>query len=188
MKRFALVISFVFFGLMIFSGFSSAANIGFNGIGGKIGLVMPEDPIDNTLGFGVLVDLGTIIPNLKLEGCVDYWGKSYDESLFGSSYESSLSVINIGPTAKYHFPVGSFSAFAGGGVVLAYSRASWDVEGVDEAFLGGDTSDSDTDIDIPVVGGITMAIGSGMDFIAEARYLLDAETFWISGGIIVKLK
>ena len=131
--------------------------------------------------------MGTIIPNLKLEGCADYWGDSYTG--FGGSYKSSFSVVNIGPTAKYHFPFGSFSAFAGGGIVLAYARAKVKWEGVDQTYLiGADTSSSDTDIDIPVVGGITMGIGTGMDFIAEARYLLDAGTFWISAGIIFKLK
>ncbi len=164
MKRFALVITFVFLCAMVFVSTSSAANIGFNGIGGKVGLVMPSGLAGNTIGFGVLVDLGTIIPNLELEGCADYWGDSYEVASFGTSYKSSFSVINVGPTAKYNFPVGSFSAFAGGGVVLAISRWSneWEsVYGVEP--IGWDASVSDTNIDIPAVGGITMPIGSNFN-------------------------
>jgi hypothetical protein len=188
MKRSAFVISFVFLCTMVFINVSSAANIGFNGIGGKVGYVMP-DLADNTLGFGLLADLGTIIPNLSLEGCVDYWGNSYD--LFG--VKTSLSIISIGPTVKYNFPIGSsLIPFAGGGLVLAISRAKMEWEGgtglFGEPLTGADTSSSDTNIDVPVVGGISLPIGSGMKFIAEARYLLDAGTFWISGGIMVKLK
>ena len=48
MKRALLVISIVFSCMIVFAGVSNAADIGFNGIGGKIGLVMPDGPADNT--------------------------------------------------------------------------------------------------------------------------------------------
>lgn len=171
MKRIFVVISIVLFYMILFTNFSNAANIGFNGIGGKVGLVMSDGFAHNNLGVGVLIDLGTIIPNLKLEGCADYWKDSWVDPL--TTMEYSYSIINIGPTVKYHFPVGNFKAFAGGGVVLSM----YDIE--------------DTEIDIPIVFGITTPIGPSMDFIVEARYLLihpDAEAFWISGGIIVEFK
>ena len=31
------------------------ANISLNGVGGRLGFVMPEDPIDNTIGLGFVV-------------------------------------------------------------------------------------------------------------------------------------
>jgi len=187
MKRSTCVISFVFLCVAVFINASSALEIGFNGVGGKVGYVMP-DLADNTLGFGLLADLGTIIPKLNIEGCIDYWGNSYE--LFGA--KTTLSIINIGPTVKYHFPLGgNLAPFVGGGAVFVISRAKIKWEGGTfwgEPITGADTSETDTDIDIPLVGGISLPIGSGMKFIAEARYLLDAETFWISGGIMVKLK
>lgn len=164
MKRFGFIISFVFL-CVVFVSIGSTADIGFKGIGGKVGLVMPGGFADNTVGFGVLVDLGTIIPSLKLEACADYWSRSYSDI-------ASSNVINIGPTAKYHFPISKFSAFAGGGLVFVVAESG---------YYGNK-------IDIPVVGGLTIPIGSSMDFITEARYLINMETFLITGGIMLKLE
>ena len=49
------------------------ANIGFKGIGGKVGLVMPEDPIESTFGLGVVANLGTITPDIHLDAFIDFW-------------------------------------------------------------------------------------------------------------------
>ena len=61
-----------------FSGLYAQTNIGFNGIGGFVGLAMPEDPIDNTFALGAKADLGTIfMPELAFEAEVAISSKSY---------------------------------------------------------------------------------------------------------------
>ena len=89
------------------------ADIGLKAIGGKVGFVMPEDPIDSTIGFGLVADLGTITDAIHLDAFVEYWGKSYDVGY----YEWSYSHITIGATAKYYFEMDSeFKPYAGGGL------------------------------------------------------------------------
>ena len=77
MKRAMLIVSLAFSCMLVFATIGSAANIGLMGIGGQVGLVMPDYGGDNTIGFGVIADLGTIIPVLRLEGSADYWGDSW---------------------------------------------------------------------------------------------------------------
>jgi hypothetical protein len=51
----------------------AASDIGFCGFGARLGVVMPEDPIENTFGLGIHADLGTIADNLYLGAVGEYW-------------------------------------------------------------------------------------------------------------------
>ena len=118
MKRVMLIAVLAFSCILAVAAVGNAADIGLKGIGGKIGLVMPEGGADNTLGLGVVADLGTIVPQLRLEGFADYWGDSWGTA----PYECSWSTITIGGTAKYDFPIeAAFTPFVGGGAGLAVS-------------------------------------------------------------------
>ena len=66
------------------------SDIDLKGVGARIGFIMPEDPIDETIGFGLNAHLGTLMPNLTLHGYLDYWSKGYDSSSEFHSSESSL--------------------------------------------------------------------------------------------------
>jgi opacity protein-like surface antigen len=159
--------------------------LGFEGFGGKIGLIMP-DAGDNTIGFGAIGDLGSILPSLpplKAETSLEYWGNSYD--YFGGS--SSVSVISINGTAKYYFTSTGISPFAGAGLGFIISRAS--VKFDQPVFGISDSSTSETDIGINLVGGVDIPIGTGMKFVAEGKFSTGGvDLFQITGGIVVKLK
>jgi opacity protein-like surface antigen len=179
--------------VMLFSSASySQSNLGFNGVGARVGFVMPEDPIDNTLGLGLNADLGTIIPNLALNAYIDYWSKTYAES---NTYEASFSVLGFAAVAKYFFPSsGNIKPYAGGGLGLNISSVESKYTGPS---IGGglfDTSDfesssSETDLAIQFLGGVSMPLSPNMDGFAEAKYSLDgADYLGIYVGINYKLK
>ena len=101
----------------------SQVDIGLRGIGGELGLVIPEGDIDNTFGLGVVADLGTITREIHLDGSVDYWGKSYNET----HWDFSFKQISVGGTAKYFAPVAmAFKPYGGAGLTLTYSKAESD--------------------------------------------------------------
>jgi opacity protein-like surface antigen len=168
------------------------SEIGFKGVGGHIGFVMPEDPIDNTIGFGLDADLGTLMPNLHLGLYVDYWQKSYEESVgsfvSGSSWEVTFSMLNIGANVKYAFPTqGNIQPYAGGALGLGIASAS--VESKSE--YGDYSSDnSESDISIGLLGGASMPVSPMMDGFIEARYMIvgDGDYLGIFAGILYKLK
>jgi len=183
MKRFILISILLTICVVVFPNVGHT--IGFEGFGGKLGLVLP-DVGDNTIGFGAIGDLGTILPTLnalKAEASAEYWGNSYD--YFGG--KSKLSVISVNGTAKYYFTGSGISPFAGAGLGLVLSRAS--VEFDQPVFGVSDSSDTDTDIGINLVGGVDIPIGIGMKFVAEGKFsTAGGDWFQITGGIVVRLK
>jgi len=173
--------------LMIFPSISHS--LGFEGIGGKLALVLPDDPMDNTIGLGVIASLGTIVPKinaLKAEASAEYWGNSYD--FIGA--ETKVSYITFNGTAKYYFSSSGMSPFVGGGLALILARASvsWKTQPI-YGNISGDSSSSDTDIGFHLVGGVDIPLGPGMKFVVEGKLAMDEpDAFHIAGGIVVKLK
>ena len=186
MKKYLLTIVAV---VMIFNFAYSQTDINLKAVGGKVGFVMPEDPIDNTLGFGVTADLGTIMPQIHLGGFFEFWSKSYDVNLGFGKQEWSWSEFILGGTARYFFPMeGELKPYAGAGLAFIIGRFSWDYSG---PAYGGATDDSDSEIDIGVhiSGGIEYILSDTMTGFAEAKYTIDgADYFGIFVGAQYKLK
>lgn len=153
---------------------SSYAQIGFNGIGGRLGFVKPES-IDGTVAFGVHANLGEVIENLVLFPSIDYWTKSEGPLDF--------SQLGINADARYYFPSGGdMSFFAGGGLGILITSADID--------LGpfGSADASSTDIGLDLLGGLDMPVGENLIFTAEARLVLsDLQSFKIFAGITYAL-
>ncbi|MBN1541493.1 outer membrane beta-barrel protein [candidate division KSB1 bacterium] len=174
--------------LTLLSGAAFAqADIGLKGVGGKLGFIMPEDPIDSTIGFGVVGDLGTIMPNLALHAYVDYWGKSYDE---GEYYEFKFSVISIAAIAKYMFETGgNLQPYAGGGLGLEFASASGEYTGPTYGdFDSYDYDETETDLGIHLVGGAMMDLSPQLKGFAEVKYSIgDVDYFGIYAGAIFSL-
>lgn len=157
-------------------------NIGFNGIGAKIGYISPSDNIESTIGFGVVADLGTVSNNLHLRAGLDYWSKSYGSALGGGSV--SFSEMVLGAQVLYYFPAknSSFMPYAGGG--LDFTRGSAKVD------LGpyGSSSSSDTKIGFDLVGGADYPLSPQMTGFAELKYHADGtDYFAVFGGVIYQL-
>jgi len=191
MKKLTLLVIFPILCLFLFPSFGNA--LGFEGIGGSLSIFMPDGPADNSLGFGVIADLGTIVPHinkLKAEASIDYWGSSEEYTGFGTSWETSWSSILVNATAKYEIPIGgSFIPFAGAGLSFVRSSAKSEYKGKTALPTSAETSVSDTDIGLHLVGGINVPLGGTLKFIAEAKYNTGGgDSLQILAGIVVKLK
>lgn len=163
----------------------ATAEIAFTGIGGHLDYVSPEgEGVDAVLGFGGLVDLGTITPAIGLEGNVDYWSKSYDIG-FGSA---SLRLISIGATGKYYFAAKGvpLRPFAGAGLALHLAKASSDA-----SYFGysRSVSASDSKIGVDVCGGTLYGLKDKLDLLGELRYRLVSDTnqLVLRAGVIYRM-
>ena len=158
-------------------------NITLNGVGGHLGYVMPEDPIENTIGFGAQADLGTITESICLAAFLDFWSKSYDAGSMYGEAEWSWTEIVIGASAKYFFPSQSqFKPYAGGGLNFTIGRSKWEYTD----YLGHkyEDSDSDTDIGAHIFGGVEYLLSPNLNGYAELKYHTDgADYFGIFAGV-----
>ena len=137
------------------------AQIGFNGIGARAGIVKPEN-IDLTFGFGGHTDLGMLVPMLRLYPSVEFWSSNH------------VNEFSINGDVRYYFPMtgGGFSPFVGGGVCIVF----WSL---DTAL--GDASD--TELGFEFLGGIEIPVTFGTAFV-EGKYKVDgADVLKISGGV-----
>ena len=183
MKKYIFLLVFA---LLLSGAAFSQVEIGLNAVGGKLGLVMPEDPIDNTLGFGVVVDLGTITPKIFLNGFIEYWGKTYDVGYI----ETSFSEFIFGATAKYYFALqGQFKPYAGAGLGFVLGKFDIEYKGPSSPYyVPIDGSESETDIGFHFCGGADYEISDQMTGFGELKYHTNGIDFFsISVGVLYKL-
>ncbi|MCK5147396.1 outer membrane beta-barrel protein [bacterium] len=148
------------------------SQIGLKGYGVHAGIVLPESPVESTLGFGARIDIGTITPTLHIAIILDYWSKSYDHGVgLGTNAEWKWSEIVIGPMATYYLSdMGTMKPYVGGGLGFTIAKWSWDYN---DEFLGDmDSSGSDTELGFFGVAGIETALSTSMIGFAEAKYHL----------------
>ena len=164
--------------------------IGLNGVGARIGYIMPEGDIENTLGFGLNADIGTFNESIKLFAYLDYWGKGYDLGY----WEWNWSVINIAAIGKYPIEMqGSLKPYVGGGLGLSFNHWSSDYKGPASPYVSEndlESSATDTELAIHLLGGADMELTPQMDGFAEIKYTIsgNADYFGLFVGINYKLK
>ena len=192
MKKGMLFSTIILFALI--SHASAQLNFGFNGVGGKVGFIMPEGGIDNTIGFGAVADLGTFgmssVGDIALSASLDYWAKNYSES---SYWDWTWSVISLAAYGKYFFPMeGSFKPYAGVGLGFDISKWNSKYNGPPIGFgfdSDLDASESNFDLALHLVGGATMAVSPTLDGFAEVKYTTGGiDYFGIYVGVLYKLK
>jgi opacity protein-like surface antigen len=153
---------------LLFSDLAGArSNIGFMGVGGKLGYVDPEN-IDGTFGLGFFVDIGTLVPDLSLEGNVDFWSKSVDicNKELDCDEKEECSDLSIGATMRYMIPAqGNVYPYAGGGPAVHVVQCSRE-----SPFSNRKFDDSDTKIGIHALAGIELLFGSNFKAGGELRY------------------
>lgn len=192
MKKNLLFAFFVLLCVVIFASVSNAEmDLGLRGIGGEVSYVIPDYAGDNTFGLGVVADLGTILPILRAEGSISYWGKSWDAGY----YEWGWTTITIGGIVKYDVPLGcttgsSFIPFVGGGPALVITRWSSDWKGTNNLFGLADvnTSATNTDIQLQAVAGVDVPVSSKTKLTVQAKYGLGGNnTLWLTLALMVAL-
>ncbi len=163
------------------------AKIGLNGIGIKLGFVDPEGGDNSVIGFGALVDLGTITPDIMLEGNLDYWSKSISSTSSLGSAEFSLRDLILGGTAKYMFKSGNpkFRPFGSGGLAFHFFKAA--VKSTGTFVVSSDNSEMK--IGIHLGGGLFYNLSPQLDLLADGRYSIvsDVSQIALQAGVVYKL-
>jgi opacity protein-like surface antigen len=188
MKRlFAMLVCFLAVSAMT-STAMAAADIGLKGIGVRVGVVDPDN-LDTTVGFGILMDLGTFHPNVSFETYANYWSNSFDVGLA----ESSFRDIAIGAKARYLINTArpTIHPFVGAGasVHMLHTEAS-----TPEMDMGGiiipafNVDASDTKFGMDVGGGLRAGVADRIDIIGEAWYtfVTDFNQLTATGGLVFK--
>ncbi len=153
--RVAIVAAVVFF--LISVPVFGQSDIGFKGIGGKIGYMKPED-IDGTFTVGAVVDLGTFIPELHWDASIQYWSAGKDEV----DSDWSLTDIAIKSTVRYLFPTGgNVAPYAGGGLGIHFYSCDHD---------GPAGSSSDSEFGFHILGGVDIPLAPQWKAQVEAEY------------------
>ncbi len=166
----------------------AATGIAFTGVGGYLDYVDPEH-IDAVLGFGGLVDLGMVTPEIGLEGNVDYWSKSMDFL----NWSTSSRLVSIGATGKYYIPAGEspLRPFGGIGLALHLVHGSVDYNAGYVPYPGfiGEASSDDTKIGIDLCGGTRYGLNEELDLLGELRYRLvsDVNQIVLRAGVVYRL-
>ncbi len=160
------------FALFLCFGFvqsASAQSIGFHGIGGRIGLVKPEN-IDATLNVAAHANLGEIIENLVIFPSVDYWGKSVGPLDF--------SQFAINADGRYYLPASSDLAFfAGGGLSFIFTHRP-------VSFLGRTNGDTNLDLGLNLFGGLDYPLSDNLLLTGEGRFVVsDMYSFKLTAGV-----
>ena len=132
-SRFSLVTVFVG-ACIVLSAFcteaSAESNLGFKGIGPRIGYVDPDGPYDGTVEFGVAFEFGEFARQLHWDGSVSFWSTGRDYPYWDNSrnnwyrYNWKLRDFVLRSGVNYHFLEGEWVPYAGGGLGLHFY--SWD--------------------------------------------------------------
>jgi outer membrane protein with beta-barrel domain len=142
---------------------SSRANedvgLGFKGIGGRIGLVDPEDA-SSTLDLGLHIDAGQFARNVHVGAIAEYWSVGQDVG----PYDADLKDLSFGLDVTFDFPLqdSRITPYAGGGVGLHLLSADTNVPNV--------ADQSDTKLGLSLQGGVRTEAMPNLALFGELRY------------------
>ena len=110
---------------------SAKSDIGFKGIGQRIGFVDPEGGLDGTVEFGVAFEFGEFVRQLHWDGSVSFWSSGRNYRYYHDDrydkYDWTLRDFVLRSGVNYHFVEGEWVPYAGGGLGLHFY--SWDYSG-----------------------------------------------------------
>ncbi len=164
---------------------------GFHGIGGQLGFISPEDPIDSSFMFGVQANLGTFsrqVPQLLFVPSITYWSKSYDT---GTRSDASISELGFSGDARWMFTKegaapDAVQFFGSAGIGFYRGKSEFTTEDIDTGFgiiEGESFEDTNTDIGLKIGGGAQKRFGEKLDGFAEVTFKIgDIDSFRICVG------
>jgi len=162
-------------------------DIGWKAVGGHIGLVMPEDPIDTTVGVGGNADLGTLAENVRLEVSFEYWSAGYEfgsEELRGFNFKDFCILVS----ACYVFTLERypFKPYAGGG--LGFHHFSIPIRWNPITGTAELSSRSDNEIQLQIIGGVMYPATDKITGFGELRYHIgDVDILGLYIGVLFQL-
>lgn len=178
MKRLALSVCLFLFGVAVAHSARAEANLGFNGVGGRLELVFPDN-LDTAFGLGAVFDFGTLAPNVAMGATLDYWSTSEGSADYRD--------IVIAANSKYVFEITNkkLKPYAGGGLALHFFHVDIPAQTVGIITVPG-ASDTDMKFGIDFLGGLGYAVSDKVDLTGELMYRVveDVSQFVISAGAI----
>lgn len=109
----------------------ATSDIGFKGIGPRIGYVDVEGGLDGAVEFGAAFEFGEFVRQLHWDGSVSFWSAGRDYRHYNGvdyrNYGWSLRDFVLRSGVNYHFIEGDWEPYAGGGLGLHFY--SWDYSG-----------------------------------------------------------
>jgi hypothetical protein len=159
----------------------SAGELGLFQVGGKAGVILPEDPWSTGFFLGGTANIGELADNMELFPVLAYWSSGYDLG----SFSLDLSNIQIGVDLHYYLE-NVQGLYVGGGVGLNF--LSIDIPSFSFFDESSTTSSTSTEFGIGVLGGYEIPLGDNTGFI-EAKYniISDLNTLEIAFGILFDL-
>jgi len=146
----ALLMVFVGTCIMLSACYTDAAaesDLGFKGIGPRIGYVDPDGPFDGTVEFGVAFEFGELVRRLHWDGSVSFWSTGRDYLFGNDRYDWKLRDVILRSGVDYHFVEGPWVPYAGGGLGLHFY--SWDYNNAPNW-----ANNDDTEFGLYIDGGI----------------------------------
>ncbi len=154
----------------------SQTNIRFTGIGGKIGFIIPENPIDNTFSVSAHADLGSIFERVYVGSVAEFWSKSYNSSALADDfYDGKWSEFILAPTFKLKYYAGAKAiSYFGGGIGLAFVSYRNNVVYLNRTIR---TTKSEVDAAIFFMGGIEYPFTPLLKGVGELKYHINGANF-----------
>lgn len=172
-----LILFPVFFTIIACSGSFAQTDLGPKAVGGFIGYVNPEHT-GGTVGFGALVDMGTLTPMLGLDLEILYWSKSEGPS----DREITWRDIVLCAHARYRFslPGSAVKPYMGGGIGPHFVKHEHEQSG---------KSETDTKFGLHLLAGAEYEVSPKVALFGEWRYAIvsDINQFAIFAGAKYKL-
>ncbi len=159
-------------------------NFGLKSVGAHIGYVMPNNGVDNTVGFGLQSEFGSFKLNnaeFTFGALLNYWSKSYGDP---NTVEFSLSEFTIAPFIHYNLPMDSkFQPYVGGGFGFVSNGFKITYHNNYAGYLSNSSSSS-SDIVLFGLAGAKMNVSNNLEGFGEIRYQLgDYDVFSINVGV-----
>lgn len=158
-----------FFLLMLTVVGQSQTEFGLNSAGLKLGYIKPDN-MDNTVGFGLVADVGKI-DMFSINAYLDYWAKSYTEEMY---WDWQWSVVSLAVLGTYDFELQSpFKPYLGAGI--GFDISTWKSE-YNNPLAGSDllidekSSESDFDLAVHLLGGARYALTPQVEGFIEIKY------------------
>jgi len=165
----------------------SAQNFALNSVGGRVGVVFPED-WDTGFYLGATANVGEITDNLEMYPSLSYWSAGFSEA----GVDLSLSNIQIAGDIHY-FLENVQGLYFGGGISINFFSFDFPsveviydpVTGLPVDYRSTTDSESKTKFGIGVLAGYEIPIGNNMGFV-EGKYniISDFGTFELGVGIL----
>ncbi len=152
-------------------------DFGPKGVGGFLGYVDPEH-VGGTIGFGAVVDMGTVVPLLGVDLEALYWSKSEGPAGDENTWRDLVLAVHL----KYRLPVSSASLkpYVGGGIGPHFYKHESERTG---------RSDTDTKFGLHLLAGAEYQVAPRVTAFGDWRYALvsDINQFAIFAGAKFKL-